>query len=241
MSLIELNSVSKFYGRDESKTVALESIQMKVEVGEFISIMGPSGSGKSTLLNILGCMDVPSVGEYSLKGRSLKGLDHKELSHIRNKVISFVFQHFALLKNYSVYENVELPLLNRKLSTKEKREKIFTQLEKLGINKLYKKHPTQLSGGQQQRVAIARALVSDAEIILADEPTGALDQKTGRELLELLSAINENERKTIIVVTHDDKVAQYTSRIISINDGRIAADVANSENPQDVFKNTSNL
>lgn len=226
MNVIELKDISKSYGKGDTEAIALSSINLTVKAGEFISIMGPSGSGKSTLLNILGFMDVETSGEYLLKGRLMKkDIDNKEISQIRNNVISFVFQHFALLKNYSVFENVELPLLNRKMTGRQRKEKIFFQLEKLGIDKFYKKLPTQLSGGQQQRVAIARALVSDAEIILADEPTGALDQNTGKELLELLTTINIEQNKTIILVTHDEKVAQHTKRKVLIHDGKIVEDM----------------
>jgi putative ABC transport system ATP-binding protein len=186
--------------------------------------MGPSGSGKSTLLNIIGCMDIPSKGEYFLKGKALNGLSNTELSRVRNQTVSFVFQHFALLKDYTVYENIELPLTCRKISGKQKKEKINYYMSRLDIQKLARKKPTQISGGQQQRVAIARALVSDADIILADEPTGALDQKTGKELLILLSEINK-EGKTVIIVTHDSRVADYTQRRIGISDGKIVQDI----------------
>lgn len=177
MSIIELRNVVKIYGKGENSTIALDNINLKIENGEFISIMGPSGSGKSTLLNIVGCMDILSSGEYLLKEKTLKNLSNKDLSKIRNQTVSFVFQHFALLKDYNVYENIDLPLTCRKMSGKARKEKINYYMSRLGIEKLAKKKPAQISGGQQQRVAIARALVSDADIILADEPTGALDQK----------------------------------------------------------------
>jgi putative ABC transport system ATP-binding protein len=224
MSIILLNDITKIYGKDENKIVALDKVSLDIKNGEFVSIMGPSASGKSTLLNIIGCMDVPSQGDYILKGKPLKKIPINKLSDIRNKTISFVFQNFALMKDYSVYENIELPLTCRKMSFKEKKEKIFYYMSKLGIENLSKKRPLNISGGQQQRVAIARALVSDAEIILADEPTGALDQKTGNELLELFSEIN-NDGKTIIIVTHDLSVANVAHRNIEIKDGKVISDI----------------
>jgi putative ABC transport system ATP-binding protein len=220
MAIIELRNLVKVYGKDDYATLALDDVNLSIDKGEFISVMGPSGSGKSTLLNIIGCMDIQTKGEYLLKGKSLKGLSNRELSKVRNQTVSFVFQHFALLKDYSVYDNIELPLSCRKMSGKEKKEKIMFFMSKLGIQSHAKKKPTQISGGQQQRVAIARALVGGTDIILADEPTGALDQKTGRELMELLSDINR-EGKTIIVVTHDPGIAEYTHRRIDIVDGNI--------------------
>lgn len=224
MSIIELKNVVKVYGKGDCSTLALDNVNLNIEDGEFVSIMGPSGSGKSTLLNIIGCMDIPSNGEYFLKGKALNGLSNTELSKVRNQTVSFVFQHFALLKDYTVYENIELPLTCRKISRRQIKEKINYYMSRLDIQKLAKKKPTQISGGQQQRVAIARALVSDANIILADEPTGALDQKTGKELLILLSEINK-EGKTVIIVTHDPNIADYTQRRIDINDGKIVQDI----------------
>jgi putative ABC transport system ATP-binding protein len=229
VSIIELKDIKKIYGKDESSTVALEKINLLVEPGEFISVIGPSGSGKSTLLNIIGCMDTPTAGEYFLNGINLKNYSNFKLSLIRNHTISFVFQHFALLKDYTIYENIELPLLYRGFSEKKKKNLISYYMTRLGIESLARKKPTQVSGGQQQRAAIARALVSDAEIILADEPTGALDQKTGTELLGLLKEINK-EGKTIIIVTHDPNVANITHRKISISDGIIIKDISMCDN-----------
>jgi len=219
MSLIELKNISKVYGKGDSATVALSNVDLKIEQGEFWSIMGPSGSGKSTLLNILGCMDTATEGEYLLKGKNVGNLTRNQLSRIRNEVISFVFQHFALLNDYTVYENIEIPLQCRKISNKEKKDRIEYYMSRLGIENLYKKKPTQISGGQQQRVAIARAMVTKADIILADEPTGALDQKTGKELLTLLQEINR-EGKTILLVTHDVTVANAARRQLLIQDGK---------------------
>lgn len=219
MALMELQNVGKIYGKDDFKTVALNDVNLKVERGDFWSIMGPSGSGKSTLLNILGCMDIPTSGTYLLDGELVNQFNNRQLSCARNKVISFVFQHFALLNEYTVYENIELPLHCQRISSKEKKERIWYYMKRLGIEGLAKKKPTQISGGQQQRVAIARALVTKAEIILADEPTGALDQKTGKELMELFQEINE-EGKTVLLVTHDEGVAKVAKKRLYIEDGK---------------------
>lgn len=220
MNIIQLKDISKKYGKGESEVIALKNVDLTIKNNEFLAIMGPSGSGKSTLLNIIGCMDVPTEGQYYLNGISIKNLSNNELSGIRNSTISFVFQHFALIKDYTVYDNIELPLLHRKISNKEKKKLILKYAAKLGIDdKLYNK-PTELSGGQQQRVAICRALVSESKIILADEPTGALDQKTGRDIINLLRELNK-ENKTIIVVTHDPQIASSCDRTILINDSKI--------------------
>ena len=219
MEIIRLINISKKYGK-ENRTTALENINLTINKGEFIAIMGPSGSGKSTLLNIIGTMDKPSDGSYYLNGVDISNLKDEELSNIRNKHLSFVFQHFALMKNYSVYDNVELPLIFRRMKKREKQILIESTLKELNIINHINKKVTGLSGGQQQRVAIARALVSGAEIILADEPTGALDQKTGIELMELLVKLN-SEGKTIILVTHDENIASFCSKKIIIKDGKI--------------------
>lgn len=223
--VIKLNDVVKIYGAGQSKVVALNNVSLEIFKGEYISVMGPSGSGKSTLLNILGCMDTATSGHYYINGRDVSKLKRKDFNRTRNCEVSFIFQNFALLKNYSVYENVELPLCHRKMSHKEKKNKIMKYLDRLGIANLSNKKPTEISGGQQQRVAIARALVSNADIILADEPTGALDQKTGQELMELLSSINK-EGKTLIIITHDKNVASYCKRNILLTDGKIIEDVS---------------
>ena len=198
-------------------------MNLKIDEGEFWAIMGPSGSGKSTLLNILGCMDIATSGKYLLKGKNLSHSTPNQLSRIRNETVSFIFQQFALLNDYNVYDNIELPLLCQKLSKNERKDRVHYYMERLGIENLARKKPTQISGGQQQRVAIARALVTKADIILADEPTGALDQKTGQELMILLREINK-EGKTILLVTHDEKVASVAKRQIHIQDGRSYVD-----------------
>ncbi len=219
MTIMELKNISKTYGKGESATKALKNINLKIDKGDFCAIMGPSGSGKSTLLNIIGCMDTPTSGKYILKGEEVSKLKAKQLSRIRNEVVSFVFQYFALMDEYTVFDNIMLPLNCQKIYSKEKRERINYYMKRLGIEKYSKKKPTQLSGGQQQRVAIARALVTNSDIILADEPTGALDSQTGEELMELLSEINK-QGKTILVVTHNENVAKYCKSIMWLKDGR---------------------
>lgn len=221
MNIIELNNITKIYGKDNYKTVALNTVNLNVKKGEFLAIMGPSGSGKSTLLNIMGCMDVPSSGNYLLYGNNITNLSNKDLSNIRNTKLSFIFQNFALMNEYTVYDNVELPLSIRKMSSKKKKDLVDLYLGKLGILDQAKKKPSQLSGGQQQRVAIARALCSESDIILADEPTGALDQNTGKDLMALLRELNK-QGKTIIVITHDPNVASYCDRTLYITDGFIS-------------------
>lgn len=218
MNIFELQNITKIYGTGDSATTALKNVNLEIEQDSFYSIMGPSGSGKSTLLNILGCMDLPTSGNFLVHNENMAHANNKKLSSLRGSTVSFIFQNFALLPDYTAYENICLPLNCRKISGKEKRERIYDYMKKLKIDHLAKKKPTQLSGGQQQRVAIARALVTENEVILADEPTGALDQKTGLELLELLTAINE-EGKCIIIVTHDEKVAAFAKKKIYIEDG----------------------
>ena len=223
MTLIQLENICKTYGKGENATVALTDVNLKIDEGEFWANMGPSGSGKSTLLKILGCMDIATSGKYLLKGKNLSHSTPNQLSRIRNETVSFIFQQFALLNDYNVYDNIELPLLCQKLSKNERKDRVHYYMERLGIENLARKKPTQISGGQQQRVAIARALVTKADIILADEPTGALDQKTGQELMVLLREINR-EGKTILLVTHDEKVAFVAKRQIHIQDGRSYVD-----------------
>lgn len=220
MKILELKNIYKIYGKGDSETKALAGVDLSIEMGDFCAIMGPSGSGKSTLLNIIGCMDTPTSGEYILKGEYVSKLNNKQLSKLRNKVVSFVFQYFALMDEYTVYDNIMLPLNCQKISSKEKKKRVNYYMQRLGIEQYAKKKPPQLSGGQQQRVAIARALVSNSDIILADEPTGALDSKTGEELMGLLQEINETG-KTIILVTHNEKVAEKCNYTILIEDGKI--------------------
>lgn len=218
MVVAELKNIGKIYGKGEASTEALRGIELKIEKGDFGAIIGPSGSGKSTLLNILGCIDVPTSGEYFLNGQLVNKFTNSQLSAARNETISFIFQYFALLNEYTVYENIMLPLNCRKISVREKKQLVNYYMKRLGIEGLSKKKPTQISGGQQQRVAIARALVTKPDIILADEPTGALDRKTGEEVMKILHEINA-EGKTIVVVTHDMEVAKAAKKQFYIEDG----------------------
>jgi putative ABC transport system ATP-binding protein len=225
--MIKIKNLVKVYKGETYETRALDGIDLTIEDGEFVAVMGPSGSGKSTLLNVIGCMDTLTEGEYYLDDYEIHSLKLKELHKVRREKISFVFQHFALMNNFSVYENVEVPLLAKNVNKSHRKKIVYEKLKMLDIDNLANKLPTQISGGQQQRVAIARALASDNDIILADEPTGALDRKTGQDLMNMLTDINASG-KTVIVVTHDDKVASATKRIINIVDGRITRDERNA-------------
>lgn len=223
--MIQLKNVIKIYNKGTSSAVtALNGVTVTIEDGEFVSIMGPSGSGKSTLLHILGCMDTMTEGEYYLDDIKIHEQKSSDLHKIRGAKISFVFQQFALMNTYTVFENVELPLLAQNVGKKERKRIVMETLEALGISELAKKLPGKISGGQQQRTAIARALASGSEIILADEPTGALDQSTSQEVLGLLKEINK-KGKTVIIVTHDPKIAEQTKRCIKIVDGTIVDDI----------------
>lgn len=219
--MIRLVDVKKTYKNGEDTINAVDGITMDIADGEFVAIMGSSGSGKSTLLNIIGCMDEMTEGEYYLDETSVHGNKMKNLHKIRKNNISFVFQNFALMNHYSVFENVEIPLLASNIKKKDRKKIIEEKLKLLGIYELRNKVPTKISGGQQQRCAIARALVSDNNVILADEPTGALDKKTGEEIISLLKEINKKQGKTVIVVTHDEKVAKNADRVIVIEDGKV--------------------
>lgn len=231
MNLLSVEGISKKYGEKDNIFYALNEVSLKIERGELITIMGPSGSGKSTLLNILGCLDIPTEGNYYLDNKLTSTLNKTELAKIRNEEIGFIFQHFGLLPQYTVLENVEMPLIYRnlfsrlgeKISYKKRKEKAMASLSNVGLEQHIDKYPSQLSGGQQQRVSIARALVGNPSVVLADEPTGALDQTTGKEIISLLQNIHR-EGKTIIIVTHDPKVASCCNRKITIQDGRIFDD-----------------
>lgn len=224
MSLIKLDNIRKEYGQGDAKVVAINDISLKINTGEMIAIMGASGSGKSTLLNILGCLDIITNGSYKLNNNEIGNLSSNKLARVRNKVFGFVVQYFALIDDYTVYRNISLPLEYSKVNRKEINDKIMKTLNKLNIIEKKDKLPTQLSGGQNQRVAIARAIVNNPDIILADEPTGALDKNNGLEVLKLLKELND-EGKTVIIVTHDEKVAKVCKRLITIEDGKIANDV----------------
>lgn len=218
--MIELVDISKIYKNGEQETVALKEVSLTIEDGEFVVIMGTSGSGKSTLLHILGCMDKPTKGMYMLQGEDITHFNSRQLNKIRKSNITFVFQNFALMEKYTAYENIELPLLHRGISMRQRKKIILEAARRLGIESQLYKLPREMSGGQQQRVALARALVSGADIILADEPTGALDHATSMELMNILKEYNLNG-KTIIIVTHDKEVAEFADRVIKINDGRL--------------------
>ena len=218
--MIRLENISKEYKVDRQKIRVLDNINLEIKDNEFIAIMGASGSGKTTLLNIIGCMDKASYGTYYLDDRLVSSLNDNELSDIRTKKITFVFQNFALMDKYTAYENIELPLVSKKVKKKERKKKILEVAKQLGIENQLNKLPAQMSGGQQQRIAIARSLVSGANIILADEPTGALDNKNGIELMKILKELNELG-KTIVLVTHDVEIAKNAKKIIYIKDGRI--------------------
>lgn len=218
--MIKVNKVSKIYKTGEIETYALDNINLEVKKGEMIAIMGPSGSGKSTLLNILGLVDYPTEGGYTFNDEDIIKLKGKRLAKFRGENIGFIFQYFALLNEYTVYDNVTLPLVYKKISYKQKKQLAKNILSQMGIYEHINKDVDQLSGGQQQRLAIARALIGGPSLILADEPTGALDQKTGMDIMDVLEDINR-KGKTIIIVTHDINVAKRCERIINIVDGKI--------------------
>lgn len=218
--MIELKNINKSFILGGEEIKALDNISFKVEKGEFVAIIGPSGSGKSTLMNILGLLDVPDSGEYILDDVVIKDAKDNLLAEIRNKKIGFIFQNFNLLPKMNAFENVQVPLMYRGIKNDVSKKISYEYLEKVGLKGREKHHPNQLSGGQQQRVAIARALVGNPEIILADEPTGALDSKTSMEVMELLQKLNE-EGQTIILITHDINVARKAKRIVRIADGKL--------------------
>lgn len=220
MAMIKLTGINKIYRTNEIETLALENVNLDVEKGEFVSIMGPSGCGKSTLLNIMGLLDAPSSGKIEINGTSVENMKDKELAAFRNKTLGFVFQSFHLINSLNVIDNVELPLLYRKMPAKERTRLAKEVLERVGLSHRMRHMPTQLSGGQCQRVAIARAIVSNPEIILADEPTGNLDSKMGAEVMELLHKLNKEDGRTIVMVTHNEEQAKQTSRTIRFFDGR---------------------
>jgi putative ABC transport system ATP-binding protein len=223
MALIELDHIGKMYDLGLSKVHALRDIHVSIELGEFVAIVGQSGSGKSTLMNILGCLDVPTSGRYHLAGRDVSELSDDELSDVRNLEIGFIFQSFQLLPRASALENVELPLIYRGISKKERRERAIVALEQVSLADRMKHKPTELSGGQRQRVAIARALVTQPSLLLADEPTGNLDSRTGEEIVRLFLDLH-GKGNTIVLVTHEPKLAARCPRAVRIVDGLVIAD-----------------
>ena len=222
-NLIQIRNVTKLYVMGSEELYALKGISMNIARNEYVAIMGPSGSGKSTLMNILGCLDTPTSGDYFLNGKNVSEMDDDELAEIRNKEIGFVFQTFNLLPRSNALHNVELPLVYKGMPKADRIERAEQALFDVGLQDRMKHKPNELSGGQRQRVAIARALVNDPSIILADEPTGNLDTKTGQEIMELLEQLNL-KGNTIIIVTHEEDIAQHARRIVKIRDGDIEAD-----------------
>ena len=217
--MIQLKSIEKVYRTDTVETLALHKINLHIAEGEFLSIMGPSGCGKSTLLNIMGLLDAPTKGEVKIDEHKTEGLNDKQLAHFRNKKLGFIFQSYHLINDLKVLDNVELPLLYRNMSAKERRQLASEALEKVSLANRMKHFPTQLSGGQKQRVAIARAIAGRPEIILADEPTGNLDSNMGNEIMDILLHLNESEGTTIVMVTHDENMAKKTHRLVRLFDG----------------------
>ncbi|MGZ3984313.1 MAG: ABC transporter ATP-binding protein [Mucilaginibacter sp.] len=217
--MIHLQNIEKVYRTDTVETLALNKVSLQVAKGEFLSIMGPSGCGKSTLLNIIGLLDEPSKGEIRIDDQKTSNLSDKQLAQFRNKKLGFIFQSYHLINDLQVLDNVELPLLYRTTTAKERKQLATEALAKVGLSNRVKHFPSQLSGGQKQRVAIARAIVGRPEIILADEPTGNLDSAMGNEIMDILMQLNQNEGTTIIMVTHDENMAKKTHRLVRLFDG----------------------
>lgn len=218
--MIKLENIRKTYRTQSVETLALDNINLEVKPGEFVSVMGPSGCGKSTLLNIIGLLDEPDQGLLQLNGNLISGYEDKKTAGLRNKMVGFIFQSFHLIKELNVYDNVELPLIYRKISGRERRKRVIDVLEQVSLINRMHHYPSQLSGGQSQRTAIARALAGKPSIILADEPTGNLDSVVGKEVMNILADLNK-EGTTIVMVTHDELLAKSTNRIIRLFDGRL--------------------
>jgi putative ABC transport system ATP-binding protein len=247
MNMIELEHVTKIYRMGQTKVLALDDINLNIEAGEMVAIMGPSGSGKSTMMAILGCLDIPSKGVYRLEGEPTDALTDNQLAHVRSRKIGFVFQQFNLLPRTNALENVMLPLLYDGVRGKARIEKAKSALEVVGLADRMHHHPSQLSGGEQQRVAIARALVNNPTILLADEPTGNLDTKTGEEIIGMFQKLHNENQQTVIYVTHDAFIARHTQRIIRLVDGKIISDekvahplVAGAKRPEEILEAQGN-
>ena len=223
--LIDIENVFKIYNEGtEAEVRALNGVDLAIDRGEFVAVVGQSGSGKSTLMNILGCLDIPTRGTYRIDGQDVRELDDTQLSHIRNKQVGFIFQGYNLIPSLTAYENVELPLIYQNVSAFKRRDLVMDAMARVGVAERYRHHPAEMSGGQQQRVAIARAIATHPPIIMADEPTGALDSHTGREVLHFLQELNK-EGSTIILITHDNSIAATARRVVRISDGKIIQDL----------------
>ena len=220
-TFFEMREIDKDYIMGGEPMHVLKKINLSIQEGEYLSVLGPSGSGKSTLMNIIGCLDTPTAGQYTLQGREVEDMDEEDLAMLRNREIGFIFQNSQLLNRLTALKNVELPLIYAGVLPKERRRRAAAMLERVGLSDRMDHLPTQLSGGQQQRVAIARALVGNPSLLLADEPTGALDQKTGAQIMELFHELND-EKRTVIMITHDLKIASHARRVVHIIEGEIS-------------------
>lgn len=229
--MIKLENITKIYKMGDTEVHALDGVSIHIKAHEFVSIIGPSGSGKSTLMNMIGCLDVPTSGECLLDGVAVSKMTDNQLADLRNKKIGFIFQQYNLLSKLTAYENVELPLIYRGIPAEEREKMVKTALSRVGLLDKMKHKPTELSGGQQQRVSIARALSANPALILADEPTGALDSKSGIEIMQMLHDLHE-EGNTVVVITHDLNIAKQAERIITIRDGKITSDIDNKADRQ---------
>ena len=225
--LIELRNVARVYGSGDATVYALAGVDLKIREGEFVAIMGPSGSGKSTAMNVIGCLDTPTSGDYLFQGVSVGGMSRNQRALIRRHLLGFVFQGFNLLPRTSALENVELPLIYRGMAAEDRREKALDALARVGLKGREEHTSAALSGGQQQRVAIARAIVTDPLVLLADEPTGNLDTRTSREIMDLVTVLNRDRGITVVMVTHESEIAAYAERVIRFVDGRIESDILN--------------
>jgi len=221
--MIQLENVDKVYRTERVETLALQNINLDIAAGEFVSVMGPSGCGKSTLLNLIGLLDEPSKGALTLDAQRINGAGDKKLAQMRNEKLGFVFQSFHLVPDLTVVDNVEIPLLYRRMRAAERRKLALAALDRVGLASRVHHFPTQLSGGQQQRVAIARAIVGRPRVLLADEPTGNLDSQMGDEIMSILHDLNKNDKTTVVMVTHDERFAKATDRIVRLFDGRRVA------------------
>lgn len=239
-ALIEVEDLYKIYNPGENEVRALDGVSLTVREGEFVAIIGHSGSGKSTLMNMLGCLDVPTEGTYILNGRDVSCLSDNELSKVRNNYIGFIFQGFNLIQNLTALENVELPLIYRHVGREKRRELALAALEKVGLADRVSHKPAEMSGGQQQRVAIARAIAATPPLILADEPTGNLDSKSTRDIMQILNGLNE-QGNTIVLITHDDSIAANAKRVVRIMDGKIESDTLWDEDKEQPEQNMENV